>query len=180
MISGRTSHPINRAHVIAAVVAVTAAAAIPIVVSSASAAAPATPAAGTIHVDVINTSLSPTAPNNVLITGAFSDHGTGKHGTFHLTKGTITSSTSALKAILNSPKFGTSYAKSCSFIGVAKGSIPIVSGTGAYAGIHGLFSATVTEAEQGSLLKNGKCNKSSNAPAVAQDLIVTGTGKVSF
>lgn len=179
MTFGRTSHPINRT--IAAVAALTvAAAAAPIVVSSASATAPAIkPAAGTIHINIINTSLNPAVPNNVLITGAFSDHGTGRHGTFHLTKGTITANTSTLKAITNSPKFGTFYANSCSFIGVATGPIAIVSGTGAYAGIHGTLITTETEAEQGSLLSNGKCNQSNNAPAVAQDLIVTATGKVS-
>jgi hypothetical protein len=181
MRSGRSSHRINRVQTIVAVAALAVGVtAVPIVVSSASAAAPAKPTGGTIHVDVIDTSLSPTAPNKVLITGAFSDHGTGKHGTFHLTKGTITANTSALKAIINSPKFGTFYANSCSFTGVATGPVAIVSGTGAYAGIHGTLTATDSQADQGSLLKNGKCNQSNNAPAVAQDVIVTASGKVSF
>jgi len=38
----------------------------------------------------------------------------------------------------------------------------------------------LTEAGEGSLLKNGECNQSNNAPAVAEDLIGTGSGKVSF
>lgn len=152
-----------------------------VVTSGVSAASTASkPASGTIHVYIVNTSVSSTTPNNVLITGAFSDHGSGKHGTFHLTKGTITFNNSKLGAILSSPSFGTFYQASCSFSGVAKGTVPIVSGTGAYAGIKGRIAATVNEAEQGSLLKNGKCNESNNAPAVARDLIVTGSGKVSF
>jgi hypothetical protein len=174
--------PIHRVRVVVGVAVAVAATVVPVVAPGVSAASTTAskPKAGTIHVYIVNTSISSTAPNNVLITGAFSDHGTGKHGTFHLTKGTITFNNSKLGAILNSPSFGTFYAASCSFSGVAKGAVPIVSGTGAYAGIKGSIAATVTSAEQGSLLKNGKCNQSSNAPAVAQDLIVTGSGKVSF
>jgi hypothetical protein len=174
--------PIHRVRGVVGVAVAVAATAVPVVTSGASAASTTAskPTAGIIHVYIVNTSLSSTTPNNVLITGAFSDHGTGKHGTFHLTKGTITANNSKLGAILNSPSFGTFYPASCSFSGVAKGAVPIVSGTGAYTGIKGSITATVTEAEQGSLLKNGKCNKSNNAPAVAQDIIVTGSGKVSF
>jgi hypothetical protein len=140
----------------------------------------ARPAAGTIHVYIANTSTSASAPNKILITGAFSDHGIGKKGTFHLTRGTITANPSKLKAETNSPKFGTFYSASCSFTGVATGIVPIVSGTGAYAGITGSLTVTETVAEQGSLLKNGKCNTSNNAPAVAQDLFIAASGKVSF
>jgi hypothetical protein len=176
MFLGRPIPPVHRVR--AAVVG--AVAATVVVASGVSAASTASrPAAGTIHVYIVNTSSS-TAPNNVLITGAFSDHGTGKHGTFRLTRGTITANNSKLGAILTSPSFGTFYRASCSFSGVAKGTVPIVSGTGAYAGIKGSITATATEAEQGSLLKNGKCNESNNAPAVAQDIIITGSGKVSF
>jgi len=138
------------------------------------------PAAGTIHVYLVNTSLNPSSPNNILITGAFSDHGTGKGGTWHLAKGTITLDPSKLKAITNSPNFGTSYPASCSYVGVAKGPVAIASGTGAYAGITGSLAATEIIAGQGSLLKNGKCNQANNAPTVAQDLIITGSGNVSF
>ncbi len=152
-----------------------------LVISAASAAAPAMkPEAGTIHVYLVNTSLNPNARNNVLITGAFSDHGTGKNGIWALTEGTIKVNNAAVAAIAKSPNFGTSYAASCSFDGVARGPVIIVSGTGAYVGITGTLAFTLTEAGEGSLLKNGNCNPSSNAPAVAEDLIGTGSGKVSF
>jgi len=97
-----------------------------------------------------------------------------------LTKGTITVDNSKLRAITSSPRFRTFYAASCSYSGVGKGITPIVSGTGSYAGIKGSLTATVIEAEQGSLLKNGKCNTSDAAPLVAADLMATATGKVSF
>ncbi|MGA3218355.1 MAG: hypothetical protein ABSE77_04625 [Acidimicrobiales bacterium] len=152
-----------------------------LVISAASAAAPAMkPAAGTIHVYLVDTSLNPNARNNILITGAFSDHGTGKNGIWVLTEGIIKVNNSAVAAIAKSPNWGTSYAASCSFDGVARGPVIIVSGTGAYAGITGSLAFTLTEAGEGSLLKNGECNQSNNAPAVAEDLIGTGSGKVSF
>ena len=151
------------------------------VASGASASSTAsTPAAGTIHVYIVNTSLSPTAPSKILITGAFSDHGPGKHGVWHLTKGTITVNNAKLRAITSSPGFRTFYAASCSYSGAAKGKVPIVNGTGTYAGIKGSLTATVIEAEQASLLKNGNCNTSDAAPLLAADLIATATGNVSF
>jgi len=137
------------------------------------------PAAGTIHVFGVNTSLT-SSTTEVLITGAFSDHGAGKQSTWHLTKGAITFNTSKLNATLNSPSFGTFYPASCSFSGVAKVAVPIRSGTKAYAGIKGTITVTATVAEEGSLLKNGKCNEASNAPLVGVAAILTGFGKVSF
>ena len=176
----RVANPVRRAKALLVGCAFTAVA-ISFAVSTAS-AGPMTPkpAAGTIHVYLVNTSLKPSTPNNVLITGAFSDHGTGKGGTWHLAKGTITFNLSKLKAITNSNNFGTFYPASCSFAGVAIGPVAVVGGTGAYAGITGRLAVTETVAEQGSLLKNGKCNQANNAPAVAQDLIITGSGSVSF
>jgi hypothetical protein len=136
------------------------------------------PAAGTIHIFGVNTSLTSTAAT-ILITGAFSDHGVGKNGTWHLAKGNITINTSKLESILNS-RFGTFYPASCSFDGAAKATVPIVSGTKSYKGIKGSLTLTATVAEQGSLLKNGKCNEANNAPLVALTEILSGSGKVSF
>jgi hypothetical protein len=182
MISGQPIRPsrLVRTLVVAGVLAAVATA-VPLVASDISAASTATkPAAGAIHVYIVSTSLSPTTPNNVLITGAFSDHGTSQKGTMHLTKGTVTVDTSKVKAIVNPSSFGTMYAASCSFTGVATAPATVVRGTGAYAGIHGTLTVTETIAAQGSLLKNGKCNESNNAPALAQDLIATASGTVSF
>ncbi len=180
---GLPTRPVHRARavVLAGALVAVAAAAVAFVASGASAASTAsTPAAGTIHVYIVNTSLSPTASSKILITGAFSDHGPGKHGVWHLTKGTITVNNAKLRAITSSPGFRTFYPASCSYSGAAKGKVPIFSGTGSYAGIKGTLTATVIEAEQASLLKNGKCNTSDAAPLLAADLIATATGKVSF
>jgi hypothetical protein len=175
------TRPVHRARaVVLAGTLVAVAAAVPFLAQGASAASSAsTPVAGMIHVYIVNTSLSPTASSKILITGAFSDHGPGKHGVWQLTKGTITVNNAKLKAIISSPGFRTFYPASCSYSGAAKGKVPIVSGTGSYAGIKGSLTATVIEAEQGSLLKSGKCNTSDAAPLVAADLIATATGKVS-
>jgi hypothetical protein len=167
-----------RARVLAGTLVAIAAAAAVSVASGASAAS--TPAAGTVHVYIVNTSLSPTARSKILITGAFSDHGTGQHGVWRLSKGTINVNNANLRAITTSPAFRTFYPASCSYSGAARGKVPIVSGTGSYAGIKGRLSSTVVEAEQASLLKNGRCNTSDSAPLMAADLIATATGKVSF
>jgi hypothetical protein len=105
---------------------------------------------------------------------------TGKKGIWDLAKGTVTVNNSAIVAIIKSPTWGTSHASSCSFDGVAKGLVTIVSGTGAYMRITGSLTFTLTEAGQGPLLNNGKCNEASNAQAVAQYLIGIGSGNVSF
>jgi hypothetical protein len=138
------------------------------------------PAGGTIHIYIVNASTNSSTPNAVLITGAFSDHGTGHKGVFHLTKGTITANNSKIAAIVSNPNFGSFNSASCSFWGTATGPVQIVSGTGAYAGITGTLSTTFTEAGQGSLLPDGKCNQSNNAPLVASVTIVTATGRVTF
>lgn len=172
---------IDRARaVVVGIAVVLTATVVPFVVSGVSAASTASaPAAGTIHFSLVNTSVNSNAPGKVLITGAFSDHGTSHGPTLHLTKGTITGSISKLQALLSSRSFGTFYKASCSFSGVGKVAIPVVSGTGAYAGVKGNLNVTVTDAAQGSLLKSGKCNEANNAPEVASQLIITGSGKVS-
>ena len=65
-----------------------------------------------------------------------------------MTKGSITFDASKLKAITNSSNFGTFYPASCSFQGVASGTVTVVGGTGAYAGITGSLTASETVAEQ--------------------------------
>lgn len=172
---------INRGRAIVVGIAVVlTATVVPFVVSGVSAASTASaPAGGTIHFSLVDTSVNHNAPGKVLITGAFSDHGTSKGATLDLTKGTITGDISKLQALLSSRSFGTFYKASCSVSGVGKVAIPVVSGTGAYAGITGNLKVTVTDAAQGSLLKNGKCNEANNAPEVASQLIIAGSGKVS-
>ena len=100
------AYPIHRVKAALVGFAVTAAAfsfAVP--ATSAGAAAPK-PAAGTIHVYLVNISLNPNARNDVLITGSFSDHGTGKKGTWELAKGTIIVNNAAVGAIIKVAQLG--------------------------------------------------------------------------
>jgi hypothetical protein len=68
----------------------------------------------------------------------------------------------------------------------ATGSVPIVagSGTGAYTGITGGFVLTFSLAyvgpKYGSGKHEGQCNNSNSASPVAQAMLVTGTGTVSY
>jgi hypothetical protein len=146
--------------------------------AAAFASTPATPA-GVIHVYVTDSS---TQGNNhkILITGAFSDHGTGNQATFYLTKGWIYLNLAGVQKIINSSSFGSFNAASCSYWGSTPITVPIVKGTGAYTGIKGTFTGTLTLAGQGSVLANGKCNMTNNAPSVASAFQVSASANVSF
>jgi hypothetical protein len=172
-----SSHCITRARSVAAA-ALAAATGAPFVVSDVAAASTASkPAAGIIHLYIVNTSIEGRAPGDVLISGAFADHGMVKGATIHLSHGTITGNISKLNALLNSPKFATGYSASCSFNGAGTVSLPLVSGTGAYVGIKGNLTVRVIFGAQ-SPFKNGKCN--GNAAPIADQQIITGSGRVLF
>jgi hypothetical protein len=100
MSPARSIRPVHR--VAAALVGVAlAAGAVVFAATGASAGSAASRLApGTIHLFGVNT--SPTSSTTeVLITGAFSDHGAGKQSTWHLTKGSITFNTSKLNSTLD-------------------------------------------------------------------------------
>jgi hypothetical protein len=146
--------------------------------AAAFASAPATPP-GVIHVYV--TDSSPQGNDHkILITGAFSDHGTGNEATFYLTKGWIYLNLAGVQKIVNSPRFGSFNAASCSYWGSTPVTVPIVKGTGAYTGINGTLRGTLNIAGQGSRLANGKCNMANNAATVASAFQVSASGNVSF
>ncbi len=81
--------------------------------ATAFASTPATPA-GVIHVYVTDNSTQGN-DHKILITGAFSDHGTGNQATFYLTKGWIYLNLVAVKKIVNSPIFQVSASANVSF-----------------------------------------------------------------
>jgi len=146
--------------------------------AAAFASTPATPA-GVIHVYVTDSSTQ-SNDHKILITGAFSDHGTGNQATFYLTKGWIYLNLAGVQKILHSSSFGSFNAASCSYWGSTPITVPIVKGTGAYTGIKGTFTGTLTLAGQGSLLANGKCNMANTAPNVASAFQVSASANVSF
>lgn len=148
------------------------------------------PAGGPIHVFV--------QPGNgqgngkILITGAIGDYGAthkasssgGKnYATATLKKGTITFDLTAITAKANhaTPTFDKA---TCSASFSESAPVPVVSGTGLYAGIHGTVRLTESFGFIGSTYKSGskkgKCNLSNSAPTVAQMGEVYGTGTVSF
>jgi hypothetical protein len=89
-------------------------------------------------------------------------------------------------------KIGIAYSKfqpnprTCSGYVSATASLPIVagSGAGAYTGITGGFVLTYSSAlvgpKYGSGKHKGQCNNSNNAEPVAQTVLVTGSGTVSY
>jgi hypothetical protein len=129
--------------------------------AAAFASTPATPA-GVIHLYVTDNSTQDN-DHKILITGAFSDHGTGNKATFYLTKGWIYLNLAGVQKIINSPSFGSFNAASCSYWGSTPITVPIVKGTG-----------------QGALLADGKCNTANNAPNVATAFLVSASANVSF
>ena len=129
---------------------------------------------------------------NFMFTGAIGDYGTtqrmnangspspnGNFVKFTLKHGTFVANATGFFNALNHGKFSFDKA-TCSAAGGASGPATLSGGTGRYAHISGTLTITGTFAEVGPRLKNGKCNPSQNAKALAQFNAVTGTGHVSF
>jgi hypothetical protein len=151
----------------------------------------ATPAGGRIQLFV--------QPGNgqgtgkILFTGAVGDYGSSsptessganKFGVATLKKGTIKIDLTAISAKVNKGPGAIFDAATCTYYLSETAPAPILSGTGAYAGIQGTIRLTETFGFIGSCYKSGpkkgKCNQSNNAPAVAQMGFVYGSGSVSF
>jgi hypothetical protein len=148
--------------------------------------AAATPQGGKIRVFVTNTSAT---KGKIVITGAIGDYGTtvsqdanGKvdaNGAFEkvtLKQGGFIVNGTALNKVLNHAKPTVNKAN-CSFSFTGTGPTTIGSGTGAYAGISGKISISVTFAEIAPKTAKG-CNFNGNGLAGYQS--ITGTGSVSF
>ncbi len=74
----------------------------------------------------------------------------------------------------------TNNATTCSGSIIGTAPIKIYRGTGAYAGISGTGTITLTIAFISPKLKSGKCNQSDNAKSLSMYSSVTGTGNVTF
>jgi hypothetical protein len=150
--------------------------------------AASTPQGGKIRVFVTNTSAT---KGKILITGAIGDYGTtvsqdanGKvdpNGAFEkvtLKQGGFIVNATALNKKLNSSQPAVNKTN-CSAAFTGTGPVTIGNGTGAYAGITGKVTITVTFAAV--LPKTAKgCNPNQNPPAGASYQSITGTGSVSF
>jgi hypothetical protein len=128
----------------------------------------------------------------ILFTGAIGDYGSsskakkvgGKQiGTANLKKGTIEIDLTAISQKVNkanpAPNLTT-----CSVSTSETAPAPIVSGTGAYAGITGTIRITESFGFIASTFKSGpkkgQCNLSNNSPGLASMGFVYGSGRVSF
>jgi hypothetical protein len=179
----------------AATVAVAGTAAVVPVLSSASSvpahraitAAAATPKGGAIRVFVSQASQ---IRSKTTVTGAIGDYGTGisqdKNGTpdaqgnyekIVLSQGTFVVNDSGLDKALHAHGKVQLNRSNCSFVFSGTGPGTISSGTGAYAGITGTLTITITAATI-EPRKGASCNLS--APGKGKYEAVTGSGTVSF
>ncbi|HUE06614.1 MAG TPA: hypothetical protein VMP41_04245 [Acidimicrobiales bacterium] len=118
----------------------------------------------------------------ILITGAIADSGVtkgNKTGKAVLKKGTITVNLTQFQAAQNNanPQINQS---NCSGFFTASAPVPIVSGTGAYAGISGSFTLNSQFAFILPKTKSGACNTSNNANPISQYGAVSGSGTVTL
>jgi hypothetical protein len=150
--------------------------------------AASTPKGGKIRVFVTNTSAT---RGKMLITGAIGDYGTavsqdanGKidpNGVFEkvtLKHGGFMIDTTALDKKLHSTQ-PTINKANCSVLLTGTGPTTVEDGTGAYTGITGTVTVSVTFA--GILQKTAKgCNMSNNGPTYGMYQSISGAGSVSF
>jgi hypothetical protein len=138
-------------------------------------------AGGIIHVYEVDSSLTSTT-GNIILTGAIIDHGKDHEGVagkgtinrIALSKGTFEVNTSKLHS---NPRLDP---KTCTFAGSSTAPVPIVagSGTGAYRGLRGTTTTTVTTAGVLAKLTSGTCD--GKAAPIAGFAWVTASGTVSF
>ena len=148
--------------------------------ASAAASAQSSSSGGSIQVW-----LTPSLSGNggkILITGAIADYGVTKgkkSGQAVLKKGTIKVNLKQFNAATNAVN-PTINPSNCSTSFTASAPVPIVSGTGAYAGITGSFTLTAQYAFILPKTKSGSCNTSNNANPISQYGSVSGSGTVSL
>jgi hypothetical protein len=138
-----------------------------------------------------------TGGGTILITGAIGDYGktesvnkngtpdpNGNYGKAVLHQGTIEVNLTELNQKENNLPQTIFNLKSCSAHATVSAPVPVVDGTGLYAGISGMLTLSTTFAfigpRQASGPNKGQCSKSNNAPPLAQWISVTGSGAVSF
>lgn len=152
--------------------------------AAAAVATNSTPAGGSFRVFDVGSGQG--SGGSVLLTGAIGDHGRsqsvnkGHDVKLTLSKGTLTlNKTKIDKALTEAFSHAKLNKATCSTSVAASGTLPIVKGTGSYAGASGSAHLTIAI---GFILprKAGKCNTSMHAKPVASRTIVYGAGKVSF
>jgi hypothetical protein len=134
---------------------------------------------------------------SIVIAGAIGDYGkvltVGANGKANpnghfvdvaLRKGTFKVNKTALDNASNSAKATVESAATCSYGFSATGAITLSDGTGAYAGISGTVTTTLTFGGVGPIYasgpKKGTCNMSNSAQPLAQFATAVGRGSVKF
>ena len=128
----------------------------------------------------------------ILLTGAVGDYGTSHRAstskgktmaTATLKKGTITFDLTPITKKVNHTNPAPDLATCSASVSVTD-TVPIVGGTGLYAGIHGSVKLTEKFGFLGPTIKSGpkagQCNTGDSGPTLAQMGIVFGNGTVSF
>lgn len=138
---------------------------------------------GLVHVYDVNPGTSNTG--SVVITGAFADSGTDQADVspnanrIVLSQGTFEVNTSAIQK-----KFSTAKPKgnrtNCGVVLGVTAPATLFNGTGAYKGISGKVTLTITSAAVLPRTSNGKCDESPNSVAVGEVTISQGSGAISF
>jgi hypothetical protein len=162
-------------------------------------ASASTPSGGTVHVFDYGDGAG--VGSTVVLTGAIGDTGSADsidaNGTPDPENNTevilaLVQGSFRISVVGLDKKIGSAFSKfapnpsTCSGYLSVTGAVPIVagSGTGAYTGISGGFTLTLTFAEigpkYGSGKNEGQCNTSNNAESVGMAMMVTGSGTVSF
>jgi hypothetical protein len=159
--------------------------------------AAAAPTGGAIKVWVKPTPTGTTNvkhPGGVMITGAIGDYGTsvsenaagkkvnkGPFKLLRLHKGNILVNATALNtATQNAFMHAAPNTTNCSIMLTASGVVTIVKGTGAYVGVTGSATFTVSYGAVLPKKKNGACTLKTSTKALATFSSFSGTGTVSF
>lgn len=152
------------------------------------------PAGGKVNVFVTPQLNGP--KGQIVITGAIGDYGNtlsvdkngktdtnGDYQKITLQQGSFLVNATKLDAKLNQLK-PTVNTATCSVSATGTGPVTLSDGAGLYTGISGSLQITVKFAFIGPRLTSGphkgQCNRSNNAPALAQYQSITGSGTVSF
>ena len=163
------------------------------------AAAAATAKGGAIKVWVVpsNNSTTTKHPGKVIFTGAVGDYGlsvnataTGKpqkkKSTYKLLKlkhGTMVVNVSAVNTAVNAAFTKAQHTintTNCSLAISTTAAVPILKGTGAYAGISGSVTFVIAFGAVGPKTKSGACTMKTTTPALATYQSFLGTGTVSY
>lgn len=137
---------------------------------------------GTEHFQIMNTTTNPNSTTNPLIAyGLFTAAGvdvqnSSSTDTFYFSNGHFLVRHAPIKLT----EHQTFNPKTCFFSYSERGTFKVGPGTGRYWGISGGGTYSLSVIGIGARLKNGACNMSQNARAVAQQQIIQAAGRLSL